>query len=64
MSQNSLTRTELCELTGAKAYQVNYLKECGRLPIFRKSAGKGYPTLFEPSAIQVVKEHLARRYND
>ena len=57
----SYMRKELREITEAPGYLINYLKDCGRLPIIRESQGKGYPTLYHPDSIQIIKDHLTRR---
>ncbi len=54
----SLTRKQLVKLTNARPYTIAYLKDCGKLPIVRDSKGIGYPTLYDPSAVEIVKEHL------
>ena len=56
--EKSLTRKQLVKLTGAKPYTIAYLKDCGKLPLFRDSHGIGYPTLYDPSAVEIVKEHI------
>ena len=57
----SLNRTQLCKATGAPGYVIIYLKDCGRLPIAKESRGRGYPTLYAPEAIQIVKDHMNKR---
>jgi|TARA_Y100000310_G_scaffold62319_1_gene57628 hypothetical protein len=64
MEEKSLNRTQLCKATEAPGYLVIYLKDCGKLPIVKESQGRGYPTLYHPDAIKVVKDHLAKRVND
>lgn len=56
--EKSLTRKQLVKLTHAKPYIIAYLKDCGKLPIIRDSKGIGYPTLYDPSAVEIVKEYL------
>ena len=60
MEEKSLNRTQLCKSTEAPGYLVIYLKDCGKLPIVKESQGRGYPTLYHPDAIKVVKDHLAK----
>ena len=60
----SLNRTQLCKATGAPVWLVVYLNGCGRLPIVQESRGRGYPTLYHPESIPIVKNHLAKREND
>ena len=60
MDLKALTRKELVEATSAKWWNIEYLYKRNRLPIVRASMGKGYPTLFHPASIQIVKAHLTR----
>ena len=53
-----LTRKALVISTGAPFYIINYLKDCGRLPIVKQSKGKGFPILYDLEAIEIVKKHL------
>ena len=62
--EKSLTRKQLVKLANAKPYTVAYLKDCGKLPIIKESRGIGYPTLYDPSAVEIVKEHLRKRQNN
>lgn len=66
VEQTPLNRTELQKATGVPAYLITYLRDCGRLPIVHESEGRGFPTLYHPDAIKVIKEHLAKskRVND
>ena len=57
---HSLNRNQLCKATGAPAYLITYLKNCGRLPIVQESSGRGYPTLYHPDAVKVVEDHLKK----
>ena len=59
--KKSLNRTQLCKATGAPVWLVVYLNGCGRLPIVQESQGRGYPTLYHPEAIQIVKDHLKKQ---
>lgn len=61
VEQQALNRTQLQKATGVSAYVIIYLKDCGRLPIVNESRGRGYPTLYHPDAIKVIKDHLRRR---
>lgn len=58
--ETSLTRKQLVKLTGAKPYTIAYLKDCGKLPIIRDSKGIGYPTLYDPQAVDIIKEHMSK----
>jgi hypothetical protein len=61
----SLNRTQLCKVTKAPVWLIVYLKGCDRLPIIQESQGRGYPTLYHPDSIQIVKDHLKKqRFND
>ena len=57
---DTVTMKELQHATGAPKYVINYLKENGRLPIAQESKGRGYPTLYDPYAVEVVKDHLGK----
>ena len=59
-----ITLKDLQDKTDAQAYVIHYLKGCKRLPIVQESKGRGYPTLYHPDAIQIVKDHLSKRSND
>ena len=60
----SLNRTVLCKETNSPYWLITYLRDCGRLPIVQESKGRGYPTLYHPDAIKIVKDHLRKRSND
>jgi hypothetical protein len=60
MAEQSLSRKQLKAQTGASGYIIDYLNDCNRLPVELKSKGRGYPTLYHPDAVQVVKEHLLK----
>ena len=66
MNKNEcLTKSELHKATNAPGYVIIYLKDCHRLPIVQESQGRGYPTLYHPDSIQIVKDHLKKqRVND
>ena len=53
-----LTRQTLVRSTGAPPYTISYLKDKGRLPIYKESVGKGYPILYDPKAIDIVRDHM------
>lgn len=55
-----LTKKQLVELTGAPPYTIDYLYRCNRLPIIKKSSGSGYPVIFHPDCIEIVKAHLRK----
>jgi hypothetical protein len=60
--QNTLTRKQIVHKTGCPHYTVDYLRQCGRLPIIAESLKRGVPTLFHPDSIKIVQDHLDRRY--
>ena len=55
-----LTRKQLMRSTNCQPYILSYLRECGHLPILHQSAGAGYPILYHPDAVQIIKQHLAK----
>ena len=55
-----ITKSQLHKQTGAPGYIITYLKDCGRLPIVQESKGRGYPTLYDPSAVEVIKKHISK----
>ena len=61
MEQENLTKTDLRRKTGCPGYIIDYLYDCGRLPVVRASKGKGYPRLYDTKAIEIVKEHLNKQ---
>jgi len=60
--QNTLTRKQIVHKTGCPHYTVDYLRQCGRLPIIAESLKRGVPTLFHPDSIKIVQDHFDRRY--
>jgi hypothetical protein len=65
MVEEKYTLKDLRYATNAPAYVILYLKDCDRLPIVQESQGRGYPTLYHPDSIQIVKDHLKKqRFND
>ena len=60
MDKKFYTRKELRAVTGAAGYVIDYLNDCNRLPIRIESKGKGYPRLYAPGAIKIIKAHLAK----
>ena len=61
MEQEYLTKTDLRRKTGCPGYIIDYLYDCGRLPVVRASKGKGYPRIYDTKAIEIVKEHLNKQ---
>ena len=60
--QDTLTRKQIVHKTGCPHYTVDYLRQCGRLPIIAESLKRGVPTLFHPDSIKIVQEHIDGRY--
>ena len=60
--QDTLTRKQIVHKTGCPHYTVDYLRQCGRLPIIAESLKRCVPTLFHPDSIKIVQDHLDRRY--
>lgn len=58
---NGLTRGDLARLTGVNYGLIGYYLSCGYLPVIRASSGHGVPTLFDPSAVDVIQERMALR---
>jgi len=58
MEQEYLTKTDLRRKTGCPGYLIDYLNDCGRLPIVQASKGRGYPTKYDPKSIEIVKKHI------
>ena len=58
MEQENLTKTDLRRKTGCPGYIIDYLYDCGRLPVTRSSKGRGYPRLYDTKANEIVKDHL------
>jgi len=59
--QNALSKKELRLKVKCPGYIIDYLGDCGKLPVVKPSKGRGYPTLYHPDAIQIIKDHLERR---
>ena len=57
-THSSLTKKQIKETLGCPGYIIDYLYDCGRLPVARSSKGRGYPRLYDTKAIEIVKEHL------
>ena len=57
----NLTLGKLVKITGAKPYQIKYLHSLGKLQTVRGSQGAGIPIIYNPSAVDTVKKHLAKQ---
>ena len=55
-----LYRRELIEKTGVAPHTIRYLFDLGRLPVIRGSCGPGIPLLFDPEAVEIINQHLAK----
>ncbi|NQU68801.1 MAG: hypothetical protein HQ510_12730 [Candidatus Marinimicrobia bacterium] len=60
MNEITLTLKQLVEKTNCPPYIIKYLHDCKRLPVFRESSGAGYPILYEPEAVDIIKTHVAK----
>ena len=54
-----MTKKQLRQELNCPGYIISYLHDCGKLPVVRDSKGKGYPTLYHPDAIEIIRDHLA-----
>ena len=61
MAKETLNLKDLQEATNAPAYIIKYLRDCNRLPVVKHSTGRGYLTLYDLKAIEIIKEHLAKQ---
>ena len=52
------TARELTEMFSLKPSHINYLKVEGIIPSIRR--GQGYPALFPPEAVEIIKSRLAK----
>ena len=60
-NKNYYTRRELKDITKAPGYLISYLKDCGRLPIIRESPGRGFPILYHPDCVKVIRDHMSKQ---
>ena len=58
--KKQLTKKRLVALTGAQPYTVDYLYRCNRLPVVKQSKGAGYPIIFHPDCVEIVKKHIRK----
>ena len=61
MQQDVFTLKQIQSATGCPPYVIKYLADCNRLPLARSSQGRGYPRLYHPDAIEIIKEHMVKR---
>ena len=60
-THNSLTKKQIKKTVGCPGYVIDYLNDCGRLPVVEPSRGKGYPIKYDLKAIEIVKKHLGKQ---
>ncbi len=60
LMHKAMTRQELIDATGVEWYVIEYLYRKQRLPTVRDSQGRGYPRLYHPDAVEIVKAHISR----
>jgi len=60
---NYLTKKQLRDELNCPGYVIVYLNDCGRLPIVKESKGKGYPTLYHPDSVKVIRDHISKQIN-
>ena len=58
--KQGLKQSDIVDKTGAPFYIVQYLHKCGRLPVIKKSSGRGKATLFDSESKEIVKRHISR----
>jgi|GEM_PF-6043878 len=61
INKTGFTRKELAAECDCKYYIIDYLNNCGKLPVVRESEGPGYIRLYHPNAVNVLTDHLAKR---
>ena len=61
MIEKTFSKTQLRKIVGCPGYVIDYLNDCGKLPVIQESRGKGYPTQYHPDAVEVIKTHINKR---
>jgi len=61
-THNFLTKKQIKKAIGCPGYIIDYLNDCGRLPIVQASNGKGYPIKYDPKSIEIVKKHINQQH--
>ncbi len=56
-----ISRKQLCQITGAPYYMIDYLRALNRLPLVSDTRETGTPTIFHPDAVEVVRAHMSKR---
>ena len=57
---SGFTRKELAQLTGAKFYVIDYLRQTNRLPLLRPTRGRGDPSVFAFGSVDIINRYLHR----
>ncbi|NQV16209.1 hypothetical protein HQ531_12180 [bacterium] len=55
-----MTPKTLMEVTGISLNQLVYLRRMNRLPILKQSPGPGYPTIYDPKSVDIIRTHLKK----
>ena len=63
LDEKALTKKQIRKIVGCPGYVIDYLNDCGRLPVVKESKGKGYPTLYHSDSIKVIQDHLSKQLN-
>jgi len=53
-----LTRRELAKKANCPFYLIDYLRNLGRLPVLKPTKGPGDPTIFDISALDIVRKYV------
>lgn len=61
--EKHMTKKQLRRELNCPGYVIVYLNDCGRLPIVKESKGKGYPTLYHPDSVKVIRDHISKQIN-
>ena len=63
LHEKHMTKKQLRRELNCPGYVIVYLNDCGRLPIVKESKGKGYPTLYHPDSVKVIRDHISKQIN-
>ena len=58
MENKYLTRKRLCQLSGGKFYQINYLLALGKLRLLNSESQRGKPNQYHPDSVEIVKKFI------
>jgi len=61
MTKTLFSKSELRKAVGCPGFIIDYLYDCGRLPVVEESKGPGYPRHYHPDAIDIIRIHLERQ---